>query len=76
MQTSGAADLELLRVDDANNLAASLLLLALRGGCVATSCEKTIRRRRVGWMRCGLNLDAGDGLLQGLSVHKKEGGWQ
>ena len=28
-------------------------------------------------VRCGPNLDAGDGLLQGLSVHKKEAGkWQ
>ena len=62
-------------VDDANNLAASLLLLA-RGGSDG-SCEKTIGDDSAArWMRCGPNLGAGDGLLQGLSVHKKEGGWQ
>ena len=53
-----------------------------RGGASATSCEKTIgdeSAARLGEVfhsavRCGPNLDAGDGLLQGLSVHKKEAG--
>ena len=75
----------LLRVDDANNLAEASLLLLARGGATATSCEKTIgdeSAARLGEVfhsavRCGPNLDAGDGLLQGLSVHKKEAGkWQ